>query len=100
MTVGRFTEAELQTLDLDLSESAGIARCPFCGLDMILGVRKATRNVTLGHQGHADPTDPTGTRFISGCPAFAEATRHPDVMRRLQLAGATWHKLQPQNGAA
>jgi hypothetical protein len=94
-TNGRFTQAELETLSIDPRESAGIARCPWCGQDIIIGVRKDTGNITLAHAGHRDPTDPTGTRYISGCDAFMEALQHDDVIRRIYNAGGRFQKLVP-----
>jgi hypothetical protein len=90
---GRFTEAELETLQIDPHEPAGLARCPWCGQDIVLGVRKDSRNVTLAHAGHRDPTDPTGLRWISGCAPFVEALGYDDVIRRLVDAGARFEKL-------
>jgi uncharacterized C2H2 Zn-finger protein len=90
---GRFTEAELEALQIDPRESAGLARCPWCGQDIIIGVRKDTRNVTLAHGGHRDPTDASGTRFITGCDPFVDALKQDDVLARLYNAGARFRKL-------
>lgn len=92
---GRFTEAELDTMQIDPKEPAGLARCPWCGQDIVLGVRKDSRNVSLAHAGHRDPTDASGTRFISGCNPFVEALSHDDVIQRLVNAGARFQKLVP-----
>jgi hypothetical protein len=92
---GRFTDAELESFQIDPREPAGLARCPWCGQDIVLGVRKDTRNVSLAHAGHRDPTDATGTRFISGCDPFVHALGQPDVIRRLMAAGARFEKLVP-----
>jgi hypothetical protein len=90
---GRFTDAELASFSIDPQEPAGLARCPWCGQDIVLGVRKDTRNVSLAHAGHRDPTDLTGTRYVSGCDPFLDALGHDDVIKRLYNAGARFQRL-------
>jgi hypothetical protein len=95
---GRFSDAELESFSIDPREPAGLARCPWCGADIVLGVRKDSRNVSLAHSGHRDPTDPTGTRYVSGCEPFVHALGQVDVMRILVNAGARFTKLVPNAG--
>jgi hypothetical protein len=95
MTIGRFSDAELESFSIDPREPAGLARCPWCGQDIVLGVRKDTRNVSLVHAGHQDPTDPTNTRFVTGCEQFARVVRLPDVMQQLHNAGTRFQRLVP-----
>lgn len=92
---GRFTEAELESFSIDPREPAGLATCPWCGQDIVLGVRKDTRNVTIAHSAHKDPTDPSGTRFISGCDPFVAALSRPDVVGFLHRSGCRFAKLVP-----
>lgn len=95
MALGRFSDQELETLSIDPRQPAGLSRCPWCGLDLVLGVRKTNGNVALAHQAHQDPTDPSRTRWISGCEAFLAVSKETDVMRRLYNAGARWQRLVP-----
>jgi hypothetical protein len=91
---GQFSREELEQLRLDPYEPAAIARCPSCGEDIVIGVRSDTRNISLAHAGHRDPTDATGTRWISGCDLFVEAMRYADVLKRLYNAGARFARLE------
>lgn len=91
----RFTEQELESFYLDPREPPGLARCPWCGGDIVLGVRKDTRNLSIAHQAHPDPTDSTGTRFVSGCEQFLAVLGHNDLFQCLFSAGARFQRLVP-----
>lgn len=87
------TEAQLESMQIDPREPAAIARCPWCGQAVVLGVRKDTRNVMLAHAGARDPTDPSGTRYVSGCDPFVDALGKDDVIKRIYSAGARFQKI-------
>lgn len=89
-----FSREDLQELSIDPYEPAAIACCPWCGEDVVIGVNDKSRNITLAHKGHRDPTDTTGTRWVSGCNPFMQALKGDDVIRRLYDAGARFQKLE------
>lgn len=93
--MGRFTDEQLESFMLDPREPASVAVCPFCGGDVVLGVRKESRNVCLAHQAHKDPTDASGTRFVSGCEPFTTmVAQNPlDFLRACKSRGVRWERL-------
>lgn len=93
--VSRFSDAELESFLIDPREPASFAPCPFCGRDIVLGVRKETRNVCLAHAAYKDPTDATGLRYLSGCEPFTTmVARNPlDFLRACKSHGVRWERL-------
>jgi hypothetical protein len=84
----------LDSFALDPREPVSMARCPFCGLDLVLGVRKDNGHAALAHSSHPDPSDPTHTKHKTGCDRFNAIAREPDVLRRLHREGARWKMLE------
>ena len=89
----RFIDEELEKFIIDPREPAAWSRCPFCGADIVMGVRKDTRNITLAHSAFRDPSDASGTRYVSGCDRFTQALSRVDVIEYLFQAGARFQKL-------
>jgi len=85
---------ELDSFALDLREPIYVARCPFCGLDIVLGVRKDNGHACLAHSSHPDPNDPTHTRHMTGCEKFNLICRGADVIPRLHREGARWQLVE------
>lgn len=85
----------LERLAIDPHTTWAHARCPWCGLDLVLGVNAQTRNLTLVHSGQADPTDTTGTRFVIGCEPYQRLAHHDDLLPTLRSAGVRFIVHQP-----
>jgi hypothetical protein len=87
-------DAQLDAFKFDLSEPIYMARCPFCGLELLLGVRKDNGHAALAHSSHPDPNDPTHTRHITACERFKAIAGNTDVIPRLHREGARWQLVE------
>lgn len=90
------TSVLLESFAFDPSEPIYVARCPFCGLDLVLGVRKDNGHASLAHSSYPDPDDPTKTRHLTGCEKFNALAHANDVLPQLHRAGARWQAVEGQ----
>jgi hypothetical protein len=85
---------QLESFQFNPAEPLYIARCPFCGLDLMLGVRKDNGHASIAHSSHPDPNDKTHTRYMTGCERFNALVGVPDVLPRLHREGARWQAVE------
>lgn len=89
----RFTDAELEAFAIDPRQPSAMAVCPFCGLELVLGYRKDTGNLSLAHASFPDPTRPG--EHIAGCDPFRDIASRNGVefLRLCKSRGVHWQRL-------
>jgi len=94
MQNGTVTLPKLAQFQFDPREPIYRARCPFCGLDIMMGVRKDNGHSAIAHSSHADKDDVTRTRHVTSCEGFKFLLTQADVLPRLHKLGARWERVE------
>lgn len=89
----RYSDAQLKAFAFDMRMPIKWAKCPFCGGELVTGVRLDTRNLCAKHSGIPDPDNEGG--YVNACERFREVASRSIVewARLLRAAGVQWHVL-------
>lgn len=94
MKNGTVSLPKLAQFQFDLAEPIYRARCPFCGLDIMMGVRKDNGHSAIAHTSHVDPKDVTQTARVTSCAGFQFLLTQADIIPRLRKLGAVWERVE------
>lgn len=92
MQNGTQLKKDLESFKFDPGEPIYRARCPFCGLDLMMGVRKDNGHAAIAHSAHPDPGDPM--RHVTACQGFQFLLTQADLLPRLERLGAKWQRIE------
>lgn len=86
-------DAALERFYLDAKRPAVQGVCPFCGGTIVMGFRKDTANLSLGHSAVDDPLHP-GFPF-AGCVRYVELVSSGQPQEFLRLLKGQGFRFQP-----